>query len=144
MYRLALGFGFIFLAVIFIGVLALGFTTTRANLVQAQANSYQAQANAAQAATGFVDKCLSGFLFFTLLFAGITIGVGLSTFRSARRQGRVFLDEEIHPTAPNFPVQTHIQSHLPASEQSLPVYYLPDSVENKNAEEDFLFKDWGW
>lgn len=64
---LALGFGLLILLAV--GSLWIGITATTANLVQAQAN-------ATQAATGFVDKCLSGFLFIVVLFAGIGIGVG--------------------------------------------------------------------
>lgn len=64
---LALGFGLLILLAV--GSLWTGMTTTTANLVQAQAN-------ATQAATSFVDKCLSGFLFVLILFAGIGIGVG--------------------------------------------------------------------
>ncbi|HNS37416.1 MAG TPA: hypothetical protein PKM01_06505 [Anaerolineaceae bacterium] len=149
MSKLALGFGFVFLVVITISALALGLTSASANLVQAQANTFQAQANATQAATGFVDKCLSGFLFVVVLFAGIGIGVGAVKVQGALQYLKPAVKTTPRTWAPgpnarwqkiNVPIRAQLSSPQPQPFPQQQVLLVADVEE----EDDLPLQGWGF
>jgi len=83
MSKILFAFGLGFMVIFAISSIWIGITATTANLVQAQAN-------ATQATTGFVDKCLNGFLFVLVLLAGIAIGTVGSQLRLAVQRTGLF------------------------------------------------------
>ncbi len=149
MSKLALGFGFVFLVVITISSLALGLTSASANLVQAQANTFQAQATATQAATGFVDKCLSGFLFVVVLFAGIGIGVGVFKVQHSFQRLNPAAKTAARAWAPgpnagwqklNVPIRAQLSSPQPQPFSQQQVLLVAEVEE----EDDLPLQGWGF
>jgi hypothetical protein len=149
MSKITLGFGFIFLVIVNLGALALGLTSASANLVQAQANTFQAQANATQSATGFVDKCLSGFLFVLVLFAGIGIGVGVVKAQHAFQRLIPTSKAPVRTWAPgpnagwqkiNVPIRAQLSSPQPQPYPQQQVLLVADVEED----DDLPLQGWGF
>lgn len=149
MSKITLGFGFVFLVIVTLGALALGLTSASANLVQAQANTFQAQANATQAATSLVDKCLSGFLFVLVLFAGIGIGVGAVKTQHAFQRLIPASKASVRTWVPgpnagwqkiNVPIRAQLSSPQPEPFHQQQVLLVADVDE----EDDLPLQGWGF
>lgn len=113
-------------------------------LASAGASLANGVANAASATALLTSQCISAFMVFTAVFAGIAIGVGANAFLTSRRPNRAL------PLAPSqtarpwiLPGQTP-ELRLPESNQTQPRYYLPAAAENEPGAEEELFKGWGW
>lgn len=141
MSKILFAFGLGFMVIFAIGSIWIGITATTANLVQAQAN-------ATQATTGFVDKCLNGFLFVLVLLAGIAIGTVGAQLRLAVQRTGLFTRKSSGNwvSGPN----AHWQRLNAPAQRQLPIYHnqLPEHqqvlVVSDEEESDFSLQGWGF
>jgi len=113
-------------------------------LASAGASLANGVANAASATALLTSQCISAFMVFTAVLAGIAIGFGAHAFLTNRRPNRALPlppSQTAHPWI--LPGQAPEQ-RLPETGQALPRYYLPAEAEKEPGAEEELFKGWGW
>lgn len=130
------------LFVLFVVIIAILALLTA--LASAGASLANGVANAASATALMTSQCISAFMIFTAVFAGIAIGIGTSTFLSSRRPNTALPSTSAEITRPQIkPIHT-LQPRLPEPSQSQPVYYLAAESDSDAIEEEAIFKGWGW